>query len=84
MDVAVSGNTLFFFSSSFPSALQSVDLTTGNRVPIGLDHPIQDMAVEAAGVVTSVPDPATLPLFATGLAALGLLHWRRKRKALAA
>jgi hypothetical protein len=29
----------------------------------------------------SVPLPATLPLFATGLGALGLLGWRRKRKA---
>jgi hypothetical protein len=28
-----------------------------------------------------VPLPATLPLFATGLGALGLLGWRRKRKA---
>ena len=28
-----------------------------------------------------VPLPATLPLFATGLAGLGLLGWRRKKKA---
>ena len=26
------------------------------------------------------PTPAALPLFATGLGALGLLGWRRKRK----
>jgi hypothetical protein len=30
-----------------------------------------------------VPLPATLPLFATGLAGLGLLGWRRKKKAIA-
>jgi hypothetical protein len=30
------------------------------------------------------PLPATLPLFASGLGALGLLGWRRKRKAAAA
>ena len=30
------------------------------------------------------PLPAALPLFATGLGALGLLGWRRKRKAAAA
>jgi hypothetical protein len=31
--------------------------------------------------VLYVPVPATLPLFATGLGVLGLLGWRRKRKA---
>jgi endo-1,4-beta-xylanase len=30
---------------------------------------------------SAVPAPAALPLFATGLGALGLLGWRRKRKA---
>jgi hypothetical protein len=37
---------------------------------------------EIAGLPT--PLPATLPLFASGLGALGLLGWRRKRKASAA
>lgn len=32
----------------------------------------------------TVPVPGTLPLFAGGFGALGLLRWRRKRKALAA
>jgi hypothetical protein len=36
------------------------------------------------GTLSSVPLPAALPLFATGLGALGLLGWRRKRKAQAA
>jgi hypothetical protein len=30
---------------------------------------------------STTPVPATLPLFATGLGALGLLGWRRKRRA---
>jgi hypothetical protein len=30
---------------------------------------------------STTPLPATLPLFASGLGALGLLGWRRKRKA---
>jgi hypothetical protein len=34
--------------------------------------------------ISETPLPAALPLFATGLGALGLLGWRRKRKALAA
>ena len=42
----------------------------------------------ASGTITAspatVPLPSTLPLFATGLGALGLLGWRRKRKAQAA
>jgi Tol biopolymer transport system component len=33
---------------------------------------------------TATPLPAALPLFATGLGGLGLLSWRRKRKAQAA
>jgi hypothetical protein len=32
-------------------------------------------------LVATTPLPAALPLFATGLGALGLLGWRRKRKA---
>jgi hypothetical protein len=37
-----------------------------------------------ATLVTATPLPAALPLFATGLGGLGLLGWRRKRKAQAA
>jgi len=35
-------------------------------------------------VTSSTPLPAALPLFATGIGGLGLLGWRRKRKALKA
>ena len=38
---------------------------------------------EMVTVTDPVPAPAALPLFATGLGALGLLGWRRKRKAAA-
>ena len=38
----------------------------------GFDYAVAD---------TATPLPAALPLFATGLGALGLLGWRRKRKA---
>jgi hypothetical protein len=33
---------------------------------------------------TVTPLPAAFPLFATGLGALGLFGWRRRRKAVAA
>ena len=35
----------------------------------------------ATGTIDPTPLPAALPLFATGLGGLGLLGWRRKRKA---
>jgi hypothetical protein len=38
---------------------------------------------EIRGFLVPTPLPATLPLFATGLGVLGLLGWRRKRKAAA-
>ena len=38
---------------------------------------------EIRGQLNPVPLPAALPLFATGFGALGLLAWRRKRKAAA-
>jgi hypothetical protein len=37
-----------------------------------------------SGTVLPTPLPATLPLFATGLVGLGLLGWRRKKRAIAA
>ena len=41
-----------------------------------------DVILRGTGL-SPTPLPATLPLFATGLGALGLLGWRRKRKAAA-
>ena len=48
-----------------------------DEVEIGLPFGVQ--LADAGQVVT--PLPAALPLFATGLGGLGLLGWRRKRKA---
>jgi hypothetical protein len=41
------------------------------------------VAGQASLIVDPTPLPAALPLFATGLGALGLLRWRRKRKQVA-
>jgi hypothetical protein len=40
-------------------------------------------SLELASEVAAVPLPATLPLFGAGLGALGLLGWRRQRRATA-
>jgi hypothetical protein len=42
-----------------------------------------NITASAISDVEAVPLPGALPLFATGLGALGLLGWRRKRKAAA-
>ena len=47
----------------------------------GPDKDFDDMVVRAPPIAT--PLPGALPLFAGGLGALGLLGWRRKRKAAA-
>ena len=49
--------------------------------PVNGVTPTFNAAFSLDGVET--PLPAALPLFATGLGALGLLGWRRKRKAAA-
>jgi hypothetical protein len=41
-------------------------------------------AFDVQGNLSATPLPAALPLFATGLGAMGLLGWRRKRKKAAA
>jgi hypothetical protein len=47
-------------------------------------HTSQFGGGEIRGFLQQTPIPGALPLFATGLGALGLLMWRRKRKAIAA
>jgi hypothetical protein len=58
--------------TAFDSGLAFSGLTIGG-VPI-----------EGEDDIAATPLPAALPLFATGLGALGLLGWRRKRKGAAA
>jgi hypothetical protein len=55
--------------------------TTSATFPSGDFIGIDDVRYVATGTVSSVPLPGALPLFATGLGALGLLGWRRKKTA---
>ena len=48
------------------------------------DHTAFIDMVSVDGTAAATPLPAALPLFATGIGAIGLLGWRRKRKARAA
>ena len=75
----------------------NVEITTGPSLPADLVFLSQTLGTGewCAGSIcgtlpgdfgspsswSAVPLPAALPLFATGIGALGLLGWRRKRKA---
>ena len=77
----------------YPSFLWSASSTpSGDSASAGWDFVDYDKGALFSGYVTAsggpgiwtpnfTPLPASLPLFATGLGALGLLGWRRKRKA---
>lgn len=42
---------------------------------------VNNRFISTENVIGETPIPATLPLFGTGLGMIGLLGWRRKRKA---
>jgi hypothetical protein len=72
-------DTLFFVdepSTNAVSSLYTVNLLTGAATLVGSTGVSNLDGLAFA----STPLPAALPLFATGLAGLGLLGWRRKRK----
>ncbi len=69
-----------FTATSTSTTISIVGHVLGStQYMIGLD----DVSVTGPGLAET-PIPPALPLFATGLGAMGLLGWRRKRKAQAA
>jgi hypothetical protein len=68
------------FTSNFIADGTSNTISFAENFPVGVVPSyvgLDDVSV------TATPLPAALPLFATGLGALGLLGWRKKRKSLA-
>ena len=77
-DIGTSGSADFSNSLDFPIGSDVFNLAAG--VAANSD----DLGIVDNRFESATPLPAALPLFATGLGALGLLGWRRKRKAQAA
>jgi hypothetical protein len=76
------GGPISYFSlvdTSNGSVFFSGNLAPGAHTWFSLEAPAN--GIEVTGINTATPLPAALPLFAGGLGALGLLGWRRKRKA---
>jgi hypothetical protein len=71
----VNSNTISVYDAS-GNYLYDITLQTG-----GYSTLVEDLSVNYAAVLNPTPLPGALPLFASGLGALGLLGWRRKRKA---
>jgi hypothetical protein len=82
-----SNNSAAWAGQNFPPA---VSYTRGQDyfIPMGSSGPfLTSGAVDGFTTFVTTPQvplPGALPLFATGLAGLGLLGWRRKRKAITA
>jgi len=74
------GFHVLFIFTAIP--LTSFDLSVVPIIDGGICGPLACNAFLLTGSLTpgDVPLPTALPLFATGLGALGLLGWRRKRK----
>ena len=68
-----------FFPPNFQQDSGEIFPPTPGSTP-SFGHTNNNAGIWSGDGVAAVPLPAALPLFATGLGALGLLGWRRKRK----
>lgn len=64
---------------SFNSSVESIDQTILANLNVGTTS--NNLTFAHFISISEVPVPAALPLFGTGLALMGILGWRRKRKA---
>jgi hypothetical protein len=78
------GGTLVGFTGGIiedrASLIGGCDLSSGLCISPG---PIDEGSANLTSAVAATPLPGALPLFATGLGAMGLFGWRRKRGATA-
>jgi hypothetical protein len=72
-------STFVFDGIISTTPFSSITLRSENTI-LG-SYNIPEIEFASTTTVPPVPLPGALPLFATGLAGLGLLGWRRKRKA---
>jgi hypothetical protein len=77
VDTAGGASLTLYFASSLPTNTALDPITFGLLVA---DYQYSFVTGGSVQDPVSTPLPATLPLFATGLGALGLFGWRRKRK----
>ena len=86
VDVLVNGSAVFTSNVTFFGDVVPFDTTltlaAGDTVPFAVQQGSGNQNTGRDASLTVVtPLPAALPLFATGLGGLGLVGWRRKRKA---
>ena len=79
----INGNTAFLLASLVFGNAGASALDLLNCACFGTQGVRDTSSSTLTFAVAATPLPAALPLFATGLGVLGLLGWRRKRKAAA-
>ena len=77
MNTLLSGGTSIVSIADLGLIVQDVN----NSFSFGTPDQFAQDHLDAPPIVGQTPLPAALPLFATGLGAMGLFGWRRKRKA---
>jgi hypothetical protein len=73
-----SGLAAFAISSNFIGGVNTLDFLVGNDADIATGLRVE---LSGSGDLLAAPLPAALPLFAAGLGVIGLIGWRRARKA---